>query len=162
MDNSWFLIYSKPRHELRLAERLSDRGIETYCPTLKTVRQWSDRKKKITEPLFKSYLFVRPEKVQMEEIFFVPGFSRFVYWLGKPVKVRHADIEATRAFLNKVVHDSVSVEQFQVGQKVRIVSGPMARVDGVILEKGSKKAILQIDSLGTLVKAEVALTDIVS
>lgn len=160
MDNSWLLIYSKPRHELKLASRLEEMGIETYCPTLKTMRQWSDRKKKISEPLFKSYVFVRPTLEQKKEIFYVPGFSRFVHWLGKPVRVRDSEIEATKSFLNKVIHDSVHVEQFSIGQKVKIATGPLVHMDGEIKEIGPQKAILAIDSLGTIIMAEIALTDI--
>lgn len=155
------LIYSKPRHELKLTERLQNLGIETYCPTIKTFRQWSDRKKKIVEPLFKSYIFVRPTTKQIQEIHFVPGFSRFVYWLGKPVKVRDTEIQATRDFLNKVVHDSISISQLAVGKRAKVAVGPLKNIDGEILEIKQNLAILQIDTLGTLVKAKIALTDLV-
>ena len=146
---------------MKLSERLQSMGIETYCPTVKTIRQWSDRKKKIAEPLFKSYVFVRPTARQVEQIHFVPGFSRFVYWLGEPVKVRHSEIIATRDFLNKVVHDSISVCHIKVGKTVKMGIGPLKDVSGKILEINQNQAILQIDTLGTLVKAKVALTDLV-
>ena len=158
MDTSWRLIYSKPRHELKLSARLRAMDIETYCPTRKTVRQWSDRKKKIEEPLFSSYVFVRPTTKQMEQIFYVPGFSRFVYWQGKPVLVRDQEIEATRQFLDQVVHDTILLSKFEIGKTVKVGTGPLKNMDGKLLEISNNKAILQIDTLGTLVKAQIKCT----
>lgn len=154
------MIYSKPRHEIKLASRLTDMGIECYCPTIKTIKQWSDRKKKVEEPLFKSYVFVNVDEADRENIFHVPGFSRFVFWLGKPIVVREEEIIATKNFLNKVVHDSILVKKLEVGKEVRISSGVLKNMAGKLLKIKGNKAILQIDSLGTLVQAEVALTEL--
>ena len=59
----WYAVYTKPRWEKKVAERLLEKGIDHYCPLNKVIRQWSDRKKAILEPIFKGYVFVRtPEK----------------------------------------------------------------------------------------------------
>ena len=157
----WMLIYSKPRHELKLSKRLAELGIEVYCPTVKTVRQWSDRKKKVEEPLFKSYVFVKVDEKERESVFWVPGFSRFVFWLGKPVIVREAEIQATRDFLSRVEHDTIKLERFKLGEELRVSSGPLKDTKGTLLRLHKNKAVLQIDTLGTLVTAEVALTELV-
>ena len=159
-SKQWMLVYSKPRHEIKLADRLRSLEIECYCPTIKTMRQWSDRKKKVEEPLFKSYVFVRVDEVDREKIFHVPGFSRFVFWLGKPVVVRDEEIAETKDFLNKVVHDSILIQRLEIGREVRVISGPLKNTSGKLFRIRGNKATLKIDSLGTIVQAEIALTEL--
>ena len=68
----------------KVAKILSAKKIENYCPLNKVVRQWSDRKKVVLEPLFTSYVFVRTIEKQHSEIRNVHGIVNFVYWLSKP------------------------------------------------------------------------------
>ena len=56
---SWYVVYTKPKWEKKVAERLNEIGITAYCPFITKVSQWSDRKKKIEVPLFNSYIFVK-------------------------------------------------------------------------------------------------------
>ena len=63
----WFAVYTKPRWEKKVAAILEGKGIENYCPLNKVVKQWSDRKKIVLEPIFKSYVFVRvPDAAKWE------------------------------------------------------------------------------------------------
>lgn len=156
----WMLVYSKPRQELKLVQSLSKLGIETYCPTVQTVRQWSDRKKKISEPLFKSYVFVRVKPVERHLVFSAKGFSRFVFWLGKPVIVENRIIEETKRFLSGVVHSTISTEHFEIGKEIGINRGPFNGTKGRLLHINGQQATLQIDALGTIVKAKIALADL--
>ena len=55
----WYAVYTKGRHEKAFERELRKKRIETFLPVRRVVRHWSDRKKLIEEPLFKSYLFVR-------------------------------------------------------------------------------------------------------
>ena len=57
-DKKWFAIYTKPRWEKKVNSKLLEKGIESWCPVQKKESQWSDRKKIIEDPLFKSYVFV--------------------------------------------------------------------------------------------------------
>ncbi|MBP1652940.1 MAG: NusG antitermination factor, partial [Bacteroidetes bacterium] len=58
-QNFWYAVYTKPRWEKKVAESLIRKQVETYCPINRVTHQWSDRKKVVEEPLFKSYVFVR-------------------------------------------------------------------------------------------------------
>ena len=157
----WLLVYSKPRNEIKLAARLEDMGIEAFCPTRQVVKKWSDRKKKVEEPLFASYVFVKLDVSKRDIVFQVPGFSRFVFWLGKPVVVREKEISAIKNFLNRVVHDSIVLEQFSVGQNVRVQMGPLKNIEGKLISIKNQQATLLIETLGTLVRANVAVADLV-
>ena len=57
-NKKWYVLYTKPRHEIKALERLTQNGFEVYCPMKTTLKQWSDRKKKVSEPLLPSYLFI--------------------------------------------------------------------------------------------------------
>ena len=98
---NWYAVYTKPRWEKKVAKLLDEKGIENYCPLNKVVKQWSDRKKVVMEPIFKSYVFVRVEDKEKFELKSISGILNFVHWLGKPAIVRDEDITTIRKFLNE-------------------------------------------------------------
>ena len=67
--NSWYVLYTKPRHEKRLAERLHSEGRIVFCPLKKTTKQWSDRKKVVEEALFPSFIFVQCQEQDRDLVF---------------------------------------------------------------------------------------------
>ena len=78
----WYVIYTKPRNEKKVAERLQQIGITVYCPMITMIKQWSDRKKKVQIPLLNSYVFVCLEDKEREKVFQVSGVVRYLFWLG--------------------------------------------------------------------------------
>ena len=100
-DLHWFAVYTKPRWEKKVAGILDNNGIENYCPLNKVVKQWSDRKKVILEPLFKSYVFVRVKDSEKWDLKNINGILNFVYWLGKPARIKEEDIFTIKKFLNE-------------------------------------------------------------
>ena len=151
-EKAWHVIYTTPRAEKKVNERLIEAGIETYLPLVKTIRQWSDRKKKVEVPLFNSYIFVRSPEKQRFEILSVYGVVRYLYYLGKPAIIRQKEIDGIRRFLNQSEGYKISVE---VGDKVQIASGVMEGVFGEVVRIGKDKLVLQIEQLGMNLVAEV-------
>src|SRR5690242_12899225 len=98
---SWYVLYTKPRNEKKVAELLKQKGVDVFCPIKEEIRQWSDRKKKILEPVFKSYIFVRLSNYKENSIgvLTTPGAIRFLWWTGKPGVVRADEIQAIKDFL---------------------------------------------------------------
>lgn len=155
---SWYVVYTKPRNEKKVAVKLKDKGIEIYCPLQEEVHQWSDRKKKVKVPVFRSYIFVRLENYKKESvpILETPGVLRFLWWLGKPGIVRDEEINDIRHFLEE--YDQVEVVQrYAKGEKVAIVHGPLREQQGIIIDLDKRKAKLYINSLGISLKAYVPL-----
>jgi transcription antitermination factor NusG len=152
---SWLVMYTKPQQEIKLAERLTLLGFEVYCPTQISIKQWSDRKKKVTEPLFKSYLFIRIKPSERHQLVHVPGFVAFVFWLGKPAIVREEEIDGIKVFMNQAEHASIVQHSLQVGQKVNVVSGPLAQQTGQVIRIKKNKITLLIHSLGLQVQADL-------
>ena len=77
-DLPWYVLYTMPRNEKKVAQRLSEAGYIVYCPLQKVRRQWSDRTKVVEEPLFKSYLFIQIEDSRRDEVFSFPGTVRYI------------------------------------------------------------------------------------
>jgi transcriptional antiterminator RfaH len=111
---AWYVIYTKPRNEKKVTERLQQIGIVVYCPLVTQIKQWSDRKKKIQVPLFNSYLFVNMDEKDREKVFQVSGVVRYLFWLGKPAIVRDEEIDVLRDSLNHVM-SSVEVTNIKAG-----------------------------------------------
>lgn len=151
----WYAVYTRPRWEKKVAELLSRKKIENYCPLNKVVRQWHDRKKVIEEPLFTSYVFVNITDFQQAEVRKTDGIVNFVYWLGKPAVIRPSEIEVIRDFLED--HQHVQLEKTRVNPKdvVRIVRGPLIGQEGNVLEVYNQKAKVYLPSLGYCLVADL-------
>ena len=96
--SNWYAIYTKPRGERKVSELLSRKGFQSYCPMNKVMRQWSDRKKFIQEPLFKSYIFIHIPESEQYKVKEVSGVLYFVSCLGRPAVVRSEEIEMIQGF----------------------------------------------------------------
>jgi len=151
-QKNWLVIYTTPRAEKKVAERLIECGVDTYLPLYKTIRQWSDRKKKVELPLFSSYVFVCISKKERLKVLETDGVVRFLYFLGKPAVVREKEIDAIKLFLHETEGLKIKVE---VGQKVEIASGPMEGVYGEVIRIGKEKILLRIEQLSMSLVAEV-------
>ena len=151
---NWYVVYTKPRYEKKVAEGLEELGVEVYCPLLTSLKQYSDRKKKVKEPLFKSYVFVRIEEEYREDVFQVHGIVRYLFWLGKPAVVRDEEIEAIRGFLNET-EIQVNLKNYVKFEKVDILHGPFKGMTGEFLYKKKNKLTLRIESLGTMIQVEI-------
>jgi transcription antitermination factor NusG len=152
----WYVLYTKSRNEKKTATLLEDRGIEVYCPVQEVVKQWSDRRKKIQEPVFRSYVFVRLENYQHQqvEVLETPGAVRFLWWLQRPGIVRDEEIVAIKTFLCEYSGAGISVAH-RPGTQVVITAGPLTGQSGVVVKTSGNKAILQLSSLGWSITAQI-------
>lgn len=147
-EKNWYVLYTKPRHEKKVAERLAEAGYTTYCPLHKVKRQWSDRTKVVEEPLFSNYIFIHIEDYKREEVFTFPGTVRYLFWLRKPAVVRRVEIEAIQKWLGHYDHDSLEVEDINPGTLVRIISGQFMNEEAIFLDQSRNKAVVQLKELG--------------
>ena len=143
----WFVIYTKSRNEKKVAELLQKNGVETFCPLVKLKKNWSDRKKIVETPLFNSYVFVNLSEKDGNVVFNVPGVIRYVFWLNKPAIVRDYEIESLKAMLSETM-DSFSIENYQIGDTIKISEGVFKGVEGVIEEQTNTKLHLILENVG--------------
>jgi len=155
-NKKWYVLYSKPRWEKKVDATLIRKGIESWCPINKVEKQWTDRKKIIEEPIFKSYVFVRIDEIEKMEVLMTPGVLNFIYFLGKPAVIRDSDIETIKRYL--LVEDTkieiISSEGFLQNTKVKVSHGVFIDAEGTVLRTGKKKVYVQLETLGQLMVVE--------
>lgn len=151
---NWYVVYTKPKWEKKVAERLNEIGVVTYCPLITKISQWSDRKKIVSVPLFNSYIFVQTAEKERNKIFEVTGAIRYLFWLGKPAIVRDSEIEEIQKWLSAPAAYEVSIDKWKKGDKVILESGPFITQSAVIQEVKQNHYILILESLGCVLKVE--------
>jgi transcriptional antiterminator RfaH len=152
---NWYVVYTKPKWEKKVAEQLTKNGIECYCPLVVQVRQWSDRKKKVEVPLFNSYVFVQLSEADRNAVFNSPGVVRYLFWLGKPAIVRDEEIEIIKKWLDTGADSDISVAKYKVGDTVEVESGPFMTQKAIVQEVNSNNYILVLESLGCVLKMKI-------
>lgn len=150
----WYVLYTRPKAESRVAETLEKIDIEVYCPMMTEVRQWSDRKKKVTVPLFTSYVFIRLQEKDRHKVFEVPGVVKYLYWLGKPALVRDAEIDIIKDWLGNGAVEDVLLENVSPGDRVVIKSGAFKDQEAIIKKVGPTRIRLVLVDMGCTVTAK--------
>lgn len=162
-SKKWFAIYVKSRNEKKVFKSLNDIGIESFLPLITKIKQWSDRKKKVEEPLFNSYLFVNIPLSDYYKVLNVNGVVRFICFEKKPVEVPENQIEAIKKYIcDTDIHD-VDYESinFKEGELVRIKSGQMKDLTGRFVEiKGKHRIMIEIEVVGQYLPINIARTNV--
>jgi transcription antitermination factor NusG len=154
-EKKWFVVYTKSRCEKKVADLLTRKGIENYCPLNRVQKQWSDRKKIILAPLFTSYVFVRISASEQSTICRTEGILNFVYWLNKPAVIRNEEIDIIKQFLNDYSYVRLEKVSINVNDIVRVVAGPFMEQEGKVVSFKNKSVKIMLPSLGYLMYVEI-------
>lgn len=159
---NWYALYTRHRFEKRVAARLDEKGIENFLPLQTVVRQWSDRRKKVEQPLFNCYVFVRIHLQKRLSALDTGGVVRMVTFAGAPSPIRDEEIEAVRRILSgEVEYESTPAYEFDSGQKVEVVRGPLRGIRGRFVEhRGRRKLLVNIDQISQGICIEVDESDV--
>ncbi|PXY41982.1 antitermination protein NusG [Flavobacterium cheongpyeongense] len=149
---NWYVVYTKPKWEKKVAEKLSEIGIVCYCPLITQIKQWSDRKKKVEVPLFNSYVFVQLSETDRNLVFQVAGVIRYLFWLGKAAIVRNEEIITIKKCLSDKSVSDISIVSYKKGDKIKLESGIFSSQNAVIQEVTNTHYILVLESLGCILK----------
>lgn len=152
-NKNWYVVYTRPRWEKKVARTLEEKGIEVYCPLNKVLRRWSDRNKVILEPLFKGYVFVKVDEQHKWDIRQIDGILNYVYWLGKPARVKEEEIDLIRKFLMEFSNVEVIQQNMERNTEVIIRHGLLMNYKGIVLDVMGNKAKVRIDSMGVQLSA---------
>jgi transcriptional antiterminator RfaH len=127
----WYALYTRSRHEFKAAEQLNRLKIQYYLPVVKKTSHWSDRKKVISEPLIRGYIFIyadeKERRLSLEEY----SILRCVFDKGKPAVIPKWQMENLVKFLNEE-SEFLTYEGLIPGKKVRIKEGPFKGITGII------------------------------
>ncbi len=146
--NQWYAFYCRSRHEKKAAEKLLKNGLDVFLPLQTIIRQWSDRKKKVEEPLFKGYLFVHCTEKELYRVCAVPGIVAPVKIVGRYGFLRPEEKEGIERLLATGVYAEAVETDWKKGDRVQITEGLMKGLQGTcISESGFDYFLLEIDSL---------------
>ncbi|WP_278011131.1 UpxY family transcription antiterminator [Flavobacterium gyeonganense] len=148
---NWYVVYTKPKWEKKVAEKLNEIDIECYCPLITQIKQWSDRKK-IEVPLFNSYVFVKLTDLDRNSVFQVAGVVRYLFWLGKPAIVRNEEILTIKQSLSNNNISNISVVPYKKGDKVKLETGVFSSQNAIVQEVTNTYCIVVLESLGCILK----------
>jgi len=148
---NWYVVYTKPKWEKKVAEKLNQTGIDCYCPVITQIKQWSDRKKKVEVPLFNSYVFVRISDSNRSSVFQIAGVIRYLFWLGKPAIVKDEEIEIIKKSISRIDIDLL-VLPYKKGDRIKLESGIFSNQDAMVKEISNTHYILVLESLGCVLK----------
>ena len=143
----WIAVYTKPRHEKSVEKNLKNKGYEVYLPMLKERRKWSDRKKWVLFPLFRSYIFV---KIEIKNSLFVlktPGVVKIVKFRRKISVIPYDIIKSIRLMIEGG-YSPEATDYFIKGNPVQIKDGPLKGIEGEVVEVDKKnRLIIKVDAI---------------
>jgi len=153
---NWYVVYTKSRAEKKIENILQEKGYEVFLPMVKTMRQWSDRKKKIERPLFPGYLFIKTTPVNFTNILNIDGIVNFIRFGNTVAKVREQDIFNIKIMINGSAQITIENKTYSKGQMVKITEGIFAGYQGLVeYYKGKNILIVSLLELQMSVKVEI-------
>jgi len=159
----WYALYVHSRAEKKVHSQLLSRGYESYLPLVVKMKKWTDRMKKVEEPLFKSYLFVRADVRKYYEVIELPGVTKFVSFEKKPVVVPENQIIAIKKYCDdyEESEEELNDTELHEGQLVRIISGPMTGLTGRLAPiKNKRRLVVYIESVGQYLPINIPRTKV--
>lgn len=147
-EDKWYALYTRPRAEKLVYQRLVEISIEAYLPLQKTFRTWSDRKKLVEKPLLSSYVFVKTKKKNFPQVYKTNGVVKFISFEGQPVSIPQNQIDNLRLIINSDAEVEVSSEKFAPGDNVEVMNGSLVGLTGELIKIGShNRVVVRIDRL---------------
>jgi len=159
----WYLIYTMPRHEKKVAVKLSQINIISFMPTYKTLRVWKDRKRYVDAPLFPSYIFLYAN--DLEEYYRALSVEGALYYVksGKEIAVISETIINNIRLLAKQENVEVTSDSFMPGRQVMIRNGLLNGFSGEIVEvKGMEKILVRVSLLQKNILVTLPTEDVCS
>jgi len=150
----WYAVYTKAHHEKRVEQQMRQRGIDCFLPVYKAVRRWKDRRKILELPLFPGYVFVHlPWRARLQVLQLL-GVVEFVSCGGRPVPLADAEIDSLRNGLHFACAEPNPY--LRVGRQVRIRSGPLTGIEGILARRKDKlRVVLSIHLIQRSIAVEV-------
>lgn len=161
-EKHWYALYTHSRSEKKMLEALVKNGIEAYLPVRTEYHKWSDRRKKVEVPIISLYVFVKIDlQAERDIIFGLPHFISFVSEGRKPQIIPDAEIDLMKRTVENAISIQVETQLLSKGQKVRISTGPMIGIEGIVSDISARKVNILLTTLGITLIADIDAADIV-
>lgn len=157
----WYALRTRSRHEKRVREQLTARGIEPFLPLVERWRQWKDRRKQVAFPLFPGYCFARFPLSDRLAVLTAQGVVQILGNPEGPVPVPESEIEAVR----RLVESTLPYDPHPYlteGMRVEVIRGPLAGVRGVLLRKGARaRLVIGVTLISQAASVELDAPDVI-
>lgn len=151
----WIAVYTKSRHEKVVIQELENKNIEAYCPIFKERRQWSDRKRWVEFPLFRSYVFAKIELKNSIYILQTMGVHHIIKFQGNISIIPNEIIQNIKSMIDGGFTVE-QVEYFVKGDEVIVVDGPLKGMDGIVVKiKNENKLVLKIEVIQQAIAVQI-------
>lgn len=148
----WLVAYVRMRHEKKTSERLTQMGIENFLPVQEEIHQWSDRRKRVERVLMPMMIFVHVDLRQQKEVLTLSSVSRYMVLRGESAPAVIPDEQMNRfKFMLDYSEELISMNSAPLarGEKVRVIKGPLAGLEGELVHvDGKSKIAVRLDVLG--------------
>ncbi|TCD48790.1 UpxY family transcription antiterminator [Chlorobium sp. N1] len=142
-DPHWYAVYVRSRYEKKVHQWLLEKELESFLPLMETIRQWSDRKKKVYEPLFRGYVFVNIDmKHEHVKVLETEGVVKFIGIGRNPSVIGERDIEWLKTLVREPDSLHQTVSSIPYGKKVRVLAGPFKDMEGVVVKAGREERLV--------------------
>ena len=156
LTKKWYAVYTRSRFEKQALKGLQDQGIEAYLPLIKTVRQWSDRKKTVEVPLFSSYVFVHIDRRFYDQVLQTMGVVKYISFEGKAATIPSEQIDLLKIIVNSDEKVETTWDTRRKGDRVVVTAGSLKGLKGELITDGDRKKVLvRIDSIDQNLTIEV-------
>lgn len=156
----WYAVYTRSRHEKTVADQLVHKSVEHFLPLYETIRKWKNGRFKVRLPLFPGYLFVHIPLRQRLQVLQVPGVVQLVGSGGVPLALPPTEIETIRDALTKGLQ-AYPHPYLTVGSLVRISSGPLEGLHGILLrKKGKLRLVVSVDLIMRSIAIDVDASEV--
>jgi transcription antitermination factor NusG len=156
----WYAIYTCARHEKRVSEQLERKDIEHFLPLYEAVHRWKDRRMRVQLPLFPGYLFVRIPLAEKLKVLELPSVVRMVAFQGVPAALPDEEMAALRNGLDGNLRAEPH-PYLKVGRRVRVVRGPLAGMEGMLVRKKERlRLVISIDLIMRSMAVEIDAADV--
>ncbi len=159
-ESRWYAAYTISRHEKQVARQLEERGLNCFLPLYRAIHRWKDRRKQVELALFPGYVFVHIALKDRLQVLQLPSVVQFVTFNGRPTPLPETEIDALRSGLS----GNLCVEPhpyLKVGRRVRIRSGSLAGLEGILVRKKDRlRVVVSLDLIMRSAAVEVDEADI--
>ncbi|MEO9070472.1 MAG: UpxY family transcription antiterminator [Ginsengibacter sp.] len=155
MQKNWYIIYTKPRCEQKVAATFSKKKIENFLPVNCKQGKSIWKSKLVYEPLFNSYIFANITETEIAKIRTVEGVVNFVYWKGEPATIHENEIEAIKEFTNDYQDIHLEKTFINPDEEVKVIDGPKYSMDGNLLMIKNTAIKVNLPSIGFAMVAKI-------
>lgn len=156
----WYALYTRNRYEKKVDRLLKEKGITCYLPLNVVYHRWSDRYKKVHNPLFSCYVFVFISLRDRFKVIQTDGAIKLVSFNGKPATITENQIDAIKRIIDERVN-AYPIDFFTVGKKVRVKWGPLKGVEGSLIHKNNQsRLVIAIDGIKQALSIEINYCDL--